>query len=100
VSTALRATLPMTVGSCALAMVDNGETNGLITPPPRWVSIHNYYTLVSLHDSDHDSVVRIFVALSCKLWDYLHTIRSGCSNWGWWAYFPDILELYISTHAQ
>ena len=31
----LRATLPMTVGSCARAMADNGETKGLITPPPR-----------------------------------------------------------------
>ena len=31
----LRATLPMRVGSCARAMADNGETKGLITPPPR-----------------------------------------------------------------
>ena len=28
---------------------------------------HNYYTFVSLHDSDHEGVVRIFVALSCEL---------------------------------
>ena len=27
----------------------------------------NYYTFVSLHDSDHEGVVRIFVALSCEL---------------------------------
>ena len=27
----------------------------------------NYYTFVSLHDSDHDGVVTIFVALSCEL---------------------------------
>ena len=33
---------------------------------------HNYYTFVSLHDSDHKGVVRIFVALSCELWGYLH----------------------------
>jgi len=29
--------------------------------------LHNYYMFVSLHDSDHDGVVRIFVALSCEL---------------------------------
>ena len=27
--------------------------------------LHNY-TFVSLHDSDHEGVVRIFVALSCE----------------------------------
>ena len=27
----------------------------------------NYYTFVSLLDSDYDGVVRIFVALSCEL---------------------------------
>jgi len=26
---------------------------------------------VSLHDSDDEGVVRIFVALSCELWGYL-----------------------------
>ena len=31
----LRAALPMTVGSCARAMTDNGEIKGLITLPPR-----------------------------------------------------------------
>ena len=62
----LRATLPMTVGSCARAMADNGETKGLITPPPGEF-LHNYFTFESLHDSDHEGVVRIFVALSCKL---------------------------------
>jgi len=29
--------------------------------------LHNYYTFVSLHDSDHEGVVRNSVALSCKL---------------------------------
>jgi len=43
----------------------HGETQGLITPPPGWF-LHNYYTFVSLHDSDHEGVVRIFVALSCE----------------------------------
>ena len=28
---------------------------------------HNYCTVVSLHDSDHDGVVRISVELSCVL---------------------------------
>ena len=29
--------------------------------------LHNYYKFVSLHDRDHEGVVRIFVALSCEL---------------------------------
>ena len=29
--------------------------------------LHKYCTLVSLHDSDHDGVVRIYVALSYEL---------------------------------
>ena len=28
---------------------------------------HNYYVIVSLHDGDHDGVVRISVDLSCVL---------------------------------
>jgi len=32
-----------TTGSCARAIVDNGETKGLITPPPRWVSAQLFY---------------------------------------------------------
>ena len=28
---------------------------------------HNYYMIVSLHDGDHDGVVRISVDLSCVL---------------------------------
>ena len=47
-------------------MADNGETKELITPP-QGEFLHNYYTLVSLHDSDHDGVLRFFVALSCEL---------------------------------
>ena len=43
----LRATLPMTVRSCARAMVDNGKTKGLITPPPRWVSAQLLYVCVT-----------------------------------------------------
>jgi len=43
----LRATLPMTVGSCARAIADNGETKGLITPPPRWVSAQLLYVCVT-----------------------------------------------------
>ena len=43
----LRATLPMTVGSCARAMEDNGKTKGLITPPPWWVSAQLLYVCVS-----------------------------------------------------
>ena len=43
----LRATLPMTVGSCARAMADNRETKGLITPPSRWVSTQLLYVCVT-----------------------------------------------------
>jgi len=43
----------------------NVETKGLITLQPKWVSAQ--YTFVSLHDSDHEGVVRIFEALSCEL---------------------------------
>ena len=37
--------------------------------------LHNYYMCESVHDSDHNGVVRTFVALSCELWGliiYLH----------------------------
>ena len=53
------------------AMADNGETKGLIAHH-QGEFLHNYRTFVSLHDSDHDGVVRIFVALSSELWGYLH----------------------------
>ena len=33
-----------------------------------------YYMLVSLHGSDHEGVVRIFVALSCKLRLFIYII--------------------------
>ena len=32
--------------------------------------LHNYYMFESVHDGDHDSVVRIFVSLSCELWGF------------------------------
>ena len=34
--------------------------------------LHNYYTFVSLHDSDREGVVRIFIALSCELWLFIY----------------------------
>jgi len=43
----LRATLPMSVGSWARAMANNGETKGLITPPSRWVSAQLVYVCVT-----------------------------------------------------
>ena len=30
--------------------------------------LHNYYTFESVHNNNHDSVVRILVDLSCELW--------------------------------
>ena len=36
-----------TAESCAQAMADNGETKGLITPPPRWVSAQLLYVCVT-----------------------------------------------------
>jgi len=61
----LRATLPMTVGSCARTKAINGrqKRSGL----HNWGEFpHNYYTFESMHDSDHGGVVRIFVDLSCE----------------------------------
>ena len=43
----------------------HGETKGFITPPS---------VTESLHDSDHEGVVRIFVALSCELWGLFNYI--------------------------
>ena len=43
---------------------------------------HNYYTFVSLHDSDHNGVVRISVDLSCELWGltiYIIYINRGAT---------------------
>ena len=61
----LRATLPMTVGSCARAMADTGRRKGSYLHHQSEF-LHNY-TFESMHDGDHDGVVRIFVGLSCKL---------------------------------
>jgi len=56
----------MIVGSWARARAANGETKVLITTTK--VSFCTIIMrFVSLHDSDHDGVVRIFAALSCKL---------------------------------
>ena len=43
----LRATLAMTVGSCARAMADNGKTKGFIPPPQRCVSAQLLYVCVT-----------------------------------------------------
>jgi len=64
----------MRVVSCARVMADNGETKGSkICKQGEF--LHNYYTLVSLHDSDHEGVVRIFVALSRELWLFIYLIN-------------------------
>jgi len=58
---------------------------------PRGEFLHNDYAFESVHDGDHDSVVRIFVCLSCKLWGFINLrhplrgtisfqIRSGIPN--------------------
>jgi len=44
-------------------MAENGETKEL----HQGEFLHNYYMFVSLQYSNHNSVVRIFVALSCEL---------------------------------
>jgi len=36
--------------------------------------LHNYYKFVSLYNSDHAGVVRIFVALSCELGGFFNCI--------------------------
>ena len=69
----LRAILPMTVGSGAQAVADNRKTNGLRIPPLKWETAQLYYSFESVHDGNHDSVVRIFTGLSCNLWGSLIT---------------------------
>ena len=49
----------------------HGETKVLITHCQGEL-LHNYYTFGSLHD--HDGVVRIFVALSCKLGGFFNYV--------------------------
>ena len=47
----LRATLPITVGSCARTMADNGETKELVTPPPRCfctIIIHLCHCMIAI----------------------------------------------------
>ena len=62
----LRARLPMTVGSCARAMTIDGRQK-CSEVHNRGKFLRNYYTFESMHDGDHDGVVRIFVGLSCEL---------------------------------
>ena len=52
-------------------------------------------TLVSLRDSDHEGVVRIFVALSCELWGYLLT--SGNHTPGS-RFYSDLLDTSVCIH--
>jgi len=42
--------------------------------------LHNYYTFESVNNGDHDGVVRIFVALSCELWDFFTPLRTWRHN--------------------
>ena len=51
-------------------MADNKEAKGLITPA-QGEFLHNYM-LESVHNADHDGVVRIFVGVSCKLGDFFN----------------------------
>jgi len=43
----LRATMLITVESCARVMANQWETKGLITPPPKWVSAQLLYVCVT-----------------------------------------------------
>ena len=55
-------------------MADSREKKGLILHH-QGKFLHNYYTFVSVHDGNHDDVVRIFVGLSCELWGFFNYIR-------------------------
>jgi len=57
-------------------MADNRKTKGLRTPPLRWVSPH--YMFVSVHDSNHDGVVRIFVGISYGLGGIISLFTLHC----------------------
>jgi len=88
-----------TAGSCARAIADNGETKRLIAPPSRWVSAQlSYYTFVSLHDSDHGGVVRIFVALSCELWSFFIYITSSGNRTPGSRFYSDLLDTSVCIH--
>ena len=65
----LRTVLPPEVER-ALAMAANGETKAYLYHQSEFQ--HNYFDFVSLHHSDHDGVVRIFVAHSEVVKRYLH----------------------------
>jgi len=62
----------------------NMKTKGLRTSPPKRVSAL-YYTFESVHDGDHDGVVRIFVGLFCELGGLLiihsHYVAQFSSYW-------------------
>ena len=54
-------------------MADNGKTKG---SELHYQSdfLHDYYMFKSVHNGNHDSVVRIFVDLSCELWGFFDYI--------------------------
>ena len=62
----IRAVLATNVEESDRTMAANGMTIALVFHHQGEFQ-PNYCTVVSLHDSDHDGVVRIFVALSCEL---------------------------------
>jgi len=68
-----------TARTCTQVMADNGDTKGLITPPPKWVSAQLLYVCVTTWWRSR-GVVKIFVALSCRQWGYLHYLHYKSGN--------------------
>jgi len=93
-----------TAWSCARAMVENGETKGVINLP-QGEFLHNYYTFVSLHECDHEGVVTILVALSCELWSsfiYIalcYIISSGNRTPGS-RFYSDLLDTSVASTSS
>jgi len=59
-------------------MADNGETK----VHHQGEFLHNYYMLVSLCDSDHNGVVRIFVDPFPVSWEVIYFTRKCTTLWG------------------
>jgi len=101
----LRATLPMTVRLCAWA--DNGETKGLITPPPRWISARLLYVWVSAQQRSQwcsQKLRRHF--LRAIRFHYLFTLRGtifprnviNSGNRTPSRFYPDLLDTSVYIH--
>ena len=99
----LRATLPMTVGSCARTMAYNGKTKGLITPLPRWVSTQSLHVWVSAWRQSRrcsQNLRRSFLQAGMLLYLlYFYYITSGNHTPGS-RFHSDLLDTSVCSHCS